>query len=146
MFVRLVVVDDEKYEDKWEPCSGGSVYVIYDEQYQRDDNREPPSEPAGGTFDYDEEARRVAEYESYHFPRLHERRVGDEDPHRPFRSRPYLAAILLGATGWSGWSDEAQSYWYCTYDSLTDEGRQLYQMMERLYPGRKIHLQTWLDT
>jgi hypothetical protein len=61
-------------------------------------------------------------------------------------SRPYLAAIVLGTTGWSGWHTSEERYWSCTFEDLTPEGKALYRMLAQLYPGCTLHLLTYLDT
>lgn len=71
-----------------------------------------------------------------------------DDPNRsPYLSVPYAAVILLGSTGWSGYSEQAGAYWIATYaEGLTDEGRRLYDDLAALYPAHQIRLTTWLDT
>ena len=41
---------------------------------------------------------------------------------------------------------QAGRYWTCTEDDLTDRGRAILEQLRALYPGREIHLTTWLDT
>lgn len=57
----------------------------------------------------------------------------------------YRAAVHLGNTSWSG-SDEMGEYWRCTFESLTFEGKLLYNMLKNLYPESKLYLLTFLDT
>lgn len=59
-------------------------------------------------------------------------------------SVPYEFSILLGSTGWSGW--DGDKYWTCTFEDLTDSGKELYCMMEKMYPDCKLELLTFLDT
>jgi len=150
MFVRLVVVDPVDlvkpidYDNKWVVCCGGYQYLIMDECYQRDDLREIPYDP-----DFEINYKKRQEYEEFHFPDLNNRekdKDDEKDIYRRYRSIPYLAIMTIGSTGWSGWSDELGGYWYCTFDDLTEEGKELYRNIEKLYPGCKIYLQTWLDT
>lgn len=61
-------------------------------------------------------------------------------------SQPYVAAITIAHTGWSGYSDSRQRPFEATYDDLTYEGRALWALMVKLYPKGKISLLTWLDT
>jgi hypothetical protein len=63
----------------------------------------------------------------------------------PHLSVPYAAVILLGTTGWSGYSND-QGYWIAGRDDLTTEGRELVAGLEALYPGHAVRLTTWLDT
>ncbi len=137
MLVRLVV--EEFYESDFRVCIGGLVHVLMDESYIRDDNREPPKPHANP---YQEQSENT-EYIRHHFP-LHERL--NEPSFDGFVSRPYLAAILLGTTGWSGWNISEEKYWHATYDDLAVEGKAFYKSIQSLYPGHPIRLQTWLDT
>lgn len=131
MFVKLVAC--EKLEDKnnqlnnqWGICCGVSVVDILREVFVGDDRSHASSEidaVAG---------------EEYHYPWIN-------DPDQSYSSRDYLAAIIMGSTGWSGCSDMYQ-YWKCTYDDLTEEGKQLYNTIEKLYPNCDLHLLTFLDT
>jgi len=125
MFVRLVVYDakaDKNYYDKWGCCCGGTQSFIYDECYIGDDHS-------------DENCNDQTE-EDFHFPWLH---LVEEHPAK-HRSREYLCIMTIGSTGWSN------TEWTCTYDSLTEKGKSLYKLIQELYPGCKIFLQTWLDT
>ena len=63
-----------------------------------------------------------------------------------YDSIPYLAAIVMGSTGWSGFDWEAGNYWNCTFDDLTDEGKALYNQIQALYPDHQLQLLTFLDT
>lgn len=58
----------------------------------------------------------------------------------------YLCIMTIGSTGWSGYSDKAGTYWTCTFDDLTEEGKRLYKAIQALYPDCKLYLQTFLDT
>lgn len=69
----------------------------------------------------------------------------DNPYHAPHLSVPYVAVILLGSTGWSGFS-QITGHWLATRESLTDEGKALYVALEALYPGHTLRLTTWLDT
>lgn len=57
----------------------------------------------------------------------------------------YLAVITLATTGWSGYSDLA-GYWKAQYSDLTEEGKELYALIQKLYPGKIICIETLLDT
>jgi hypothetical protein len=151
MFVRLVVEDLEDYDQKWPPCSGGYHQVIMDECFQGDDvNPDPPPHPSMEEMDRmtKEQLRKLTlknEFpaEEYHFPGLKEKH--EEQGLSRYASISYLAIINLGATGWSGYHKE-KGYFRCTYNDLTSEGKALYDNLKALYPGRKLFLQTWLDT
>jgi hypothetical protein len=61
-------------------------------------------------------------------------------------SKEFVSAITLGTTGWTGWDIANRKYWHCTYDSLTEKGKNLYNTIKDLYPGHTVRLMTWLDT
>lgn len=124
---------------------GGSVVDLLSESFIGDDRR-PKPEPSA-RFDSIEaveaEQKAFRDWEEYHFPR-----VGDSsvDGVERFLSRPYLATMVMGTTGWSGWHEEDGRYWQCAFDDLSDDGKSLYRQIEKLYPGCDLHLLTFLDT
>lgn len=122
-FVRLVVIPDDK---DLPVCCGGFCNILKDEVLLGDDSED--------AFDVekfikigDEKFPLVHRYDQRHFPEKE-------------TSVNYLAAILLGSTGWNN------SDWICTYQDLTDMGKLLYADIQKLYPHSKLYLQTWLDT
>lgn len=146
MVVKLVVVNNTDFDapDNFEVCCGAHVFDVYSEPLIGDDARKRPE--VLGEYDSAESvmAEQLAfrEWEAYHYPHLHD---------EPFSrgnelSRPYLAVVVLGSTGWSGWSDELGRSWSCTYQDLSDDGKRLYEMMRSLYPGCALHLLTFIDT
>lgn len=123
MFVRLVVDDPDN--DPWVVCCGGYCSFDYDENYTGDDREST---------------------ESYHFPSLNDPESSWEDRNH-YRSVAYLCVVNLGSTGWSGWNEEKGEYFLCRYENLTAEGKELYNMIKKLYEGKgTLYLQTWLDT
>ncbi len=145
MFVKLVVCDNREFDDQFGVCSGVSVFNVLSESFIADDRRPRPAPLEN--YDTPEavqaEQKAMADWDAYHFPSLEgpqESGVGR------FLSRPYLASIVLGSTGWSGWSDTEGRSWMCRFDDLTDEGKALYRQIEALYPGCELHLLTFLDT
>lgn len=156
MFVKMVVCEKLGEEDHpFIKCCGATVVDIYNECLIGDDKREKPVQlemPSASEFDgndlewIEKEDKKRKEWESYHFPYLHQDDTSLFIKLSKQMSRPYLAAIVLGTTGWSGWSDEKQSYWECSFDDLSDEGKDLYRKFESLYPQSEIHLLTFLDT
>jgi hypothetical protein len=147
MFVRLVVEDVDDFDMRWPPCCGGYCGFTFDENYIADDWRARPRWPDRKNFETIEEfmAADAAycaardQYDEYHFPLRYSENQEDQD--RKYESIGYLAVVLLGATGWS-----SADNWICTQDDLTAEGLAFYKLVEQLYPGRRISLQTWLDT
>jgi hypothetical protein len=148
MFIRLVV---EPRKDSI-VCSGGLTSVLHDETYLGDDNRELDfkalseeeqsklnPEQLNQYLQTEQEAR--DRYVEYTFPNLKENNFELQ-----YHSRPYLAVVIMGSTGWSGFSYETGEYFRCRYENLSDEGKSLYQKIKDLYPGEKLTLQTWLNT
>jgi hypothetical protein len=151
MFVKLVVVDDREYDDTpWTICCGAGITDHLTEQMVGDDQAEAPrlelakpdesAEQALAAIQAHDAAHKA--WEGRHFPFL-----DDEDQSEgKYRSRQYLASMLLGITGWSGYDDAKEAYWRCTRDDLSDDGKALVTQLERLYPNCTIHLLTFLDT
>ena len=151
MFVRLVVMptinaprlDNNLTEDMWDyyrenkeiVCTGGMSSFIYDEVFYGTDDKDWTSwwEQEGKL---DEKRNRSIEEE--HFPYINSKEE-DMDSLQRYGSVQYLAVITMGSTGWSG-------RFRCTYDDLTDEGKELYNNIQKLDPTGKLVLQTGLDT
>ena len=137
-FVRLVVLDVADLTEKWMPCSGGYQRFYYDECFLGDDLYVPTSPP---------ENESPEELQQY-FARRDEDRLKRDLKYYPYidsgarewESTWVLAALTIGATGWSS------GEWRCTYEDLTPEGKAIYDSMQRLYPGREVRLLTYLDT
>lgn len=145
MVVKLVVCDNREFDDQFGMCCGASVTDLMGESFVGDDRRPKPLPPEN----YDSIEAVQAEqdafnaWRAYHFPRTDDSTV--EGVER-YLSRDYLAAMVLGTTGWSGWHETEDKYWECRFDDLTDEGKALYRQIEALYPGCDLHLLTFLDT
>jgi len=136
MVVKLVVIEDEEIVDKWALCFGAQVYDICSECLVGDDKFSPCSS-SNSSEDED--------WISNHFPHLFSDDMKISSVEK-YISRDYLAAIVLGTTGWSGAKLDEGEYWKCTFDDLTEQGKALYKQIEMLYPGAKLHLLTFLDT
>lgn len=149
VFVRLVVVpyqQDDKILPEFMKCGGGMNYVIYDETYLGADKGpkyvEPPFPPSGASLEEYEEYLNECfdqneEVDKFFFPNFYD----DVEEFDQYRSVPFLAAMTIGSTNWSS------GEWICTYDDLTEEGKELYNKIKSLYEGvGEIYLQTWLDT
>lgn len=124
MFVRVVVEDlgaQDNGDNDFMQCCGGKCVVVIDESFIGTD-----------------------EERAYHFPRLDDPSYSDDESR--YISIPYLAALTIGSTGWSGWDEAAGEYWRCTQKDLTPKGRELLKNLRNLYKGCRIHIQTWLDT
>ena len=149
MFVKLVVVDDRDYDGTpWTICCGAHVTDTYSEPLVGDDRADRPTAapyPADATPEQlrtimDADDRADAKWVARHFPAYGE--AGAAERHA---SRPYLASMVLGITGWSGASAEYKS-WRCTYEDLTEDGKAIYRQLQALYEGCTLHLLTFLDT
>lgn len=156
MSVMLVVIDE-----KGPKCCAPNAYITYNESYIRDDNRPFPVSGVTEFSNQEEfgpnmldvmnaEQKENQAYEAYHFPNLrHDEEQGEdakENIYRKYTSRAYSCAFRMGSTGWSGYVEKAGCYWHCTYEDLKPEGKALYNLIRKLYPKAKLHLQTWLDT
>lgn len=148
MFVKLVVLDEVVgQDDALGMCTGVSVYDFLQEILVGDDQRPVPVDVEIPEDTSPEETGRLLQQEQvnfqewvrFHYPRydLAEELAG--------ASRPYRASIILGSTGWSGYS-ETTGNWHATFDDLTPEGQSLYRMLQALNPGCPVHLLTFLDT
>ena len=127
MFVRLMVIDGRNHKEEhcWMECCGGTVEVQLDETPQVPDALMQRLWP--GMFDGMGRHR-------------------TEPTPKNYNSVPCLATLVIGSTGWAGWSEEKNTYWTCTEDDLTEEGKALVASLRRLYPGHELVLTTWLDT
>lgn len=137
MIVMIVVW--EKDGTDWREAAAGQVVIPMGAEYLCDHNRPVPKHEA--TWEQYSVAR--AAYDEFHYPRLHNHEASIFEQ---FLSRPYLATINLGDTPWSGWDEDAKAYWSCGINDLTAEGRQLLELITRLYHGCDWAIQTWLDT
>lgn len=57
---------------------------------------------------------------------------------------PILLAMKFGSTGKSYWN--GNTMFAPGYSDLNDEGKQFIELLRKLYPGRRILMQTTLDT
>ena len=142
MFVRLAV--EPKEDDDFLVCAGGWNLVLYDEEFVGDDTDIPcahcekPLAEDMTTWRCRREART--------FPRLNS---GDDYPLQTAVrncSILYLAVMTIGSTGWEGMHKETGKMFLCRYEHLTESGQALYAAVQAAYPGRRLVLQTWLDT
>ena len=141
MFVKLVVCDNREFDDKFGICAGVNVYDQLCESLVGDDQR--PQPVLDNFEDFDNFAKQRNEWEEYHYPHINHHEITST---AQYTSRGYLCAIVLGSSGWSGYSSEKQQLWHCTYEDLTEQGKALYDQIKQLYPGCDLHLLTFLDT
>jgi uncharacterized protein CbrC (UPF0167 family) len=147
MFVYLVVVDPGAWlEERWPICCTNSIFIHLSDGVVGDDTIPDPT-PDYGDAENPEQLnemmiKEVADHpETFHFPN-----TDKSDDVYQYYSRDYLTAILLGTTGWSGWSDE-KGHWKCTFDDLSDAGQTIYALIQGLYGDKgNLHLVTYLDT
>lgn len=67
-----------------------------------------------------------------------------KDQYTEWLSRPFRAAVEIGASRFAVW-DKDYNPWRCTYDDLTNEGKDLYHSLQTLYPECRLYLLTWVD-
>ncbi len=166
LFVRLVVIDNKPYDNKWMICCGGLQHVFMDESYVGNDKVAQPRDRLWDWVFSPKTVGRIARivnrllssrvkswmisryyrivnsFDEREFPRINK----EDDFSDRYMSRGYLAILTLGSTGWSGWDNKKEEYWHCKYSNLTSEGKELYNMIQKLYVGCELELQTWLDT
>jgi len=145
MVVKLVVCDDRDFDAQFGMCCGAQVYDVLGESLLSDDRRPYPAarENYARPEDVVAEQKEIAAWQAYHFPHADEANAEGADR---YLSRPYLAAIVLGTTGWSGWHTSEDRAWSCTFADLSPDGQALYRLLAQLYPGCTLHLLTYLDT
>lgn len=151
MFVKLVVVDDSDYDTSdWTICCGAGVYDLLSENFVGDDQAPAPvlrlkegASPEETMAAMREHDKAYRAWEERHFPHMHDDGEHGTDK---YMSRQYVASMVLGITGWSGFAEDLCEPWRCTFDDLTDDGKALYEQMRKLYPGCTLHLLTFLDT
>jgi hypothetical protein len=145
MFVKLVVCDDREFDEQFGICCGVHVHDLLSEQLINDDQRPYPTYPTTdpNVPDFltkmEEAIDNDKRWEEYHYPHANHFKKPD------YHSRAYLCSMVLGSTGWSGHNDNI-GLWHCTYADLTEDGKSLYNTIQQLYPGCKLHLLTFLDT
>lgn len=129
-------------------CTGAYVVDLLNEPLIGDDKRPQPedkpaplNDPEAIMAHLDEENRAHKEWIAFHYPRHDVENATVSD----MLSIDYRACILLGSTGWAGYSP-TKGAWHATFEDLTPEGQDLYRLMERLNPGCPVHLLTFLDT
>ncbi len=93
---------------------------VLNETLLADDRRpypKPPTDLVVSVENYQEYQKATDEWERYYFPQL-----GNEMVKRitQYLSRPFLAVVVLGSTGWSGWHETEKHYWTCRLEDLTD--------------------------
>jgi hypothetical protein len=146
MYVLLVAMDPT--ERNLPVSCGGYVYHVFDETFMGSDRKQraefPPFEEG---LSREETLSRWRGYEqankdleSFYYPSIHAPDNKDYSSYERYLSTGYLAAINMGSTGWSSGD------WLCSYEDLTEEGKVLYNLVAKIYPGSELHLQTWLDT
>jgi hypothetical protein len=137
MLVKLWVIDRQAFDDAYGVCCGVSVFDHASETFLGTDKEGYPDDsyvwtgdltPEGFTKAHDQSiAEQKAWLEKFFTGEHHEASV------------PLLAAIVMGSTGWSG-------DFICRYDDLNEDGKSIYNSMQKLYPKAELHLMTFLDT
>lgn len=140
--VKLLVVPDS--EDIFRICGDTWVYDLYPEVYVGNDQEGPCRCPVCDGVENPYQGLRCFQIQEM-FPY-----INLPESSRMYRwrhlSRPYLAAMTIGATEWIGSCVDTEEGWVCRYDDLTASGRALYAAMQAAYPGRRLVLLTTVDT
>lgn len=139
MVVKLYVINDKWDDpDNFNVCCGSNVCDVLSESMIGSDRvTSPQFTENSDSFDVDQYS-----LQKQYYPYSNNENIKDSSR---FFSIPLLAAIVLGNTGWSGYNSE--SYWKCSYNDLTDAGKDLYAYIQKLYgPNASLHLLTFLDT
>jgi hypothetical protein len=146
MVVKLVVIDPRDFEDQFGLCCGAQVHDVLTEVLLGSDKHPHPERPQqfDTPADVKDYEQACMDWQATYFPD----NTSDEKDLGVLRflSRDYLAAVVLGVTGWSGWNEPAGKYWICQPSDLSEDGQALYRQLENLYPGCELHLLTYLDT
>lgn len=176
MYVVLTVWDAlslGNYAEKWVPCCGGYHHDSLDDAAIGCDTCKPKpehlelaraakalSKDANTWSKEDLDLFLAAQQlpgtvESNHFPGYHHEILMSANTAECARCRvqngctsvPMLATLTIGATGSSLFSEELGRYWQCTYESLNEDGKTLYNSLKRIYgSGCQLHIVTCLDT
>ena len=149
MFVVLFVPDVSGSDglSGWSQCCGPNAYMILGECFIGSDVM--PAEV--GWKDYPKNHKDLDAWEAKHykpkrfyFPNA-DTRNKRMNGYEKYLSQHALAVVNIGSTGWSGWNEETDSCWRCSFDDLTMLGKELYNNLWRLY-GVRPHILTFLDT
>lgn len=144
--VRLLV--EPRDDEDLLVCSGGWNHVQYEEAFAGDDSDRPCDCPYCASVNPGRDNRaewKVCQREAAAFPFRH------SDPDSPqyqyrHQSEPYLAVMTIGSTEWVGYRKDNDAPFVCRYQHLTASGKAVYDALQAAYPGRRLVLQTWLDT
>lgn len=148
MYIILVVIDRQQSGlRRWYQCCGDYCYLIEPDVLIRDDLHPRPNiSNASSIEDFDKERQLNDKYEAKYWPSTGvKHKMITENMEIAYRlSHPFLCALVIGSTGWSGANKD--DYWYCKLSDLTKEGKQLYKLIKKLYKGCEVRLLTCLDT
>lgn len=148
MVVKLVVTGKKRNKSSWMygVCCGASITEVMAEAIVGDDKRPQPKlkEDFSTPEAAQETMKRIRAWDEFYFPSLNDPRTLDIGVER-YHSVGFAAVIVMGSTGWSGYSDKKGS-WFCKYSDLTPDGKKLYNMVKKMYPKQELHLLTYLDT
>lgn len=137
MLVKLWVIDRQDFDDAYGVCTGVAVFDQKIESFMGTDKEGYPDDSYVWTEGHTPEE----------FSQAHDKSIAEEKAwlEKFFtgeyneQSVPLLASIVMGSTGWSG-------EFICKYDDLNEDGKTIYNSMQKLYPKAELHLMTFLDT
>lgn len=162
IYVVLVVIDN----GEWSVCCAQTPDIrIFFDSFAGDDLGPRPDVFRGlskiewdklSPADFERERKADNKYIRKYFPNYHveddnekiaesaESTVSDE-----FVSKGFLLALLIGSTNWCGYHKKGRlsgNAWRCKYETLTSDGKKLYDQLRKLYSGCEIRLLTFIDT
>jgi hypothetical protein len=158
MVVKLVVMCKPRGSKKWEIVLSPEVRDVRQLELVADDMLHIPN-----VKDYGDDTLTPEQYfnvmkqqyeflDSVHYPHS----VDMEKQYKTKKNRgfsvenfvsiPYKAVVIIGYTGWSGLNKKTDDYWKCTFNDLTDKGKELYNSLKALYKEHELRLLTFLDT
>lgn len=147
MIVKLVVFNESDVDDddNFELCTGVYVNDFLTESFVGCDSEGIPR--WDDREDFIVYSKRVEEIEERFFPNMNIEYSDTAFNMAKYAMRPSLCSLVIGNTGWSGWNTIDDVYWKCSYNDLTDAGKDLYSYIQKLYgPKASLHLLTFLDT
>lgn len=138
MLVKLWVLDRRDTDAAYGVCTGVGVFDVITESFLGTDKSPPPSSDFYENHEQysPEELRKLDDEHQKMYEQWADSFYDKDTGNVGF----LLASIVLGSTGWSN------SEFRCKPEDLTEEGKQLYNLMQRLYPDAELHLATFLDT
>lgn len=129
-------------------CSGSWNHVQYEEVFAGDDSDRPCdcAYCASANPSRDNQAKRkVCQREAAAFCSGTPNRI-PASTNTGISLRHTWQEMTIGSTEWVGYRKDNDTPFVCRYQHLTASGKAVYDALQAAYPGRRLVLQTWLDT